>query len=110
MDTNGTLNGIDSALLQVLPYRQNGVLLVKPKTIRNGIVLYAKVAASAGGHFYTVRKKHVGRFRYSYQCVCDGAFLGGYPLCRHVALFKLAEVEAGRDGLADPVGAEVVVR
>jgi len=101
MDTNGGTNGID-ALVQALPYRRNGVLLVTPQTIRNGIVLYGKVAASHGGHFYTVRKKHVGRFRYSYQCVCDGAFLGGYPLCRHIALFKLAEVEAERNGV--PVG------
>ena len=67
-------------------------LLAKPKTLRNGIVLYGRVAsATHEGRWYTVRKKHVGPSRYSYQCTCDGWFLGGVSICRHMAAFKLAE-------------------
>ncbi len=111
MHTNGSTTGLGSVLFQALPSQQEeDVVLVKPKTIRNGIVLYGKVASSEDRRCYTVRKKHVGSFRYSYQCTCDGWFLGGYPICRHLALFKLAETEVASNETEGTVDAGVLAR
>lgn len=77
-------------------YRDGGVWVFKPKTVRNNLVLYGKVASVRDGRkVYDVKKERVGAYQFSYSCNCVGNFLGHY-LCAHIARFRLAEVETGR--------------
>lgn len=70
-----------------------GVSIVKPQALRNGIALYGQVRSSDGRTWYTVKKKRTGKYRFTYDCSCPGNFLGEYHPCRHIAIFKLAESE-----------------
>ena len=80
--------------------QHNGVSLRSPRDLRNGVVLYGSVQSSDGITSYTVKKERVGRHRFVYGCNCLGNFLGRH-LCKHLAAFKLAEVQATqRNGLA----------
>ena len=77
----------------------NGVFLRTPRHLRNGVVLYGSVQSSDGITSYTVKKERVGH-QFVYGCNCLGNFLGRH-LCKHLAVFKLAEAQAAqRNGLA----------
>ncbi len=105
MDTNGDLatqrNGTAWTNGRLFPQTQ-GVSIVKAKALRHGIAAYGQIRASDGKTSYIVKKKRTGKYRFTYYCNCPGSFLGEYHPCRHIALFKLVETEAGRNGL--PVG------
>lgn len=74
-----------------LVYQDGGVWVFKPKTIRNGVVLYGKVFSFRDGHrFYHLKKERVEANQFNYACSCPGSFLGHY-LCAHIARFRLAE-------------------
>jgi len=72
--------------------QSNGAVgLVRPQTVRQGIVLYARVPSTQeSDKRYWVKKRRTGHRRFAYSCTCEGSFLGGH-LCRHIAAFKLAE-------------------
>jgi len=71
--------------------QDGGVWVFKPKTVRNGVVLYGKVVSvSDGRRVYNLKKERLAAYRFTYTCTCQGNFLGGY-LCQHIARFKLAE-------------------
>ena len=95
MDTNGNLATTRNRTAWTngrLPTQ--GVSIVKPHTLRHGIVLYGRVASSDGDTSYLVKKKRTGAYRFTYYCSCPGSFLGEYHPCRHIAVFKLVESEA----------------
>jgi len=74
-----------------LVYQDGGVWLFKPKTIRNGAVLYGKVVSVTDGRrVYDVKKERLRAYQFNYLCSCIGNFLGHY-LCAHIARFKLVE-------------------
>ena len=74
-----------------LIHEDGGVWVFKPKTPRNGIVLYAKVQSLRDGRkVYNVKKERIGAYQFNYSCSCLGNFLGHY-LCVHIARFKLVE-------------------
>ena len=92
MDTNGRLehgNGVHREVVRAVVV--GSVSLRVPREARGNIVLYGSVLASDGSTWYTVKKERRGRFQFEYRCTCAGSFLGEYPICRHLAAFKLAE-------------------
>ena len=105
MNPNGnsaiTRNGTAGTNGRLFPQTQ-GVSIVKPRELRHGIVAYGQVRSSEGETWYTVKKKRTGKYRFTYYCTCLGNFLGEYHPCRHIAVFKLVEVEA--EGNRLPVG------
>ena len=68
------------------------VSLRVPREARGNIVLYGSVLSSDGNTWYRVKKERLGRYQFAYHCTCTGNFLGEYPICHHLAAFKLAEV------------------
>ena len=92
MDTNGRLehgNGVHRRVVRAVV--AGSVSLRVPRETRGDIVLYGQVLSSNGSTWYTVKKERLGRYQFEYRCTCAGNFLGAYPLCRHLAAFKLAE-------------------
>jgi len=95
MDTNGRWAGRDGHGLHqgvVRAVMVGSVSLRVPREARGSIVLYGSVLGSDGQTVYSVKKERRGRYQFSYSCSCPGNFLGEYPICRHLAAFKLAEV------------------
>jgi len=72
--------------------QHNGAVgLVRPQTIRQGVVLYARIPSTQEPNtWYWVTKRRTGSHRFAYRCTCEGNFLGGH-LCKHIAAVKLAE-------------------
>lgn len=92
MDTNGRLehgNGVHRGGVRVVVV--GSVSLRVPQEARGNVVLYGQVLSSDGSTWYTVKKERCGRYQFEYRCTCVGQFLGEYPICRHLAAFKLAE-------------------
>lgn|SRR3989338_2527876 len=93
-DSRHGLNGDGRHLLKLIS-QGGGVWLFRPKTTRNGIVLYGKVVSfNDGRKTYNVKKERLGTYRFDYKCTCLGSFLGHY-LCQHIARFKLVEATTG---------------
>ena len=95
MDTNGRLgsrNGYGVHQQVVGAVMVGSVSLRVPREARGNIVLYGSVLSSDGTTSYVVKKERLGRYQFAYHCTCAGNFLGEYPICRHLAAFKLAEV------------------
>jgi len=95
MDTNGRLagrngHGVEQHVIGAVAV--GGVSLRVPREARGNIVLYGSVLSSDGNTWYTVKKERLGRYQFAYHCTCAGNFLGEHPICRHLAAFKLAEV------------------
>ena len=95
MDTNGSrtnrFSGSSRRLLSTLIYQDGGVWVFKPKTVRNGLVLYGKVLSLKDGHkVYNLKKERIAPYQFNYLCSCLGNFLGHY-LCAHIARFKVVE-------------------
>ena len=95
MDMNGRLgsrngNGVHQEGVRAVVV--GSVSLRVPREARGNIVLYGNVLSSDGNTWYTVKKTRLGRYQFAYRCTCAGNFLGEYPICRHLAAFKLAEV------------------
>jgi len=107
MDTNGyrthRFSGGNGRIRASVVYRDGGVWVFKPKTVRNNLVLYGKVVSLRHRRrVYDVKKEQVGAYQFNYSCTCLGSFLGRY-LCRHIAQFRLAEGETVRaNDAADP--------
>ena len=91
MDTNGRLENENGVHRQVVRAVVGRVSLRVPREARGNIVLYGSVLGSDGNTWYTVKKERLGRYQFEYRCTCAGNFLGEYPICRHLAAFKLAE-------------------
>lgn len=88
------LNGNGHHLLKLIS-QGGGVWVFKPKSIRNGVVLYGKVVSLKNGRkVYDVKKERLGAYQFNYSCTCLGNFLGHY-LCSHLAQFKLVEATTG---------------
>ncbi len=83
---------MQEVLEQAVGRQSNGAVgLVRPQIVRQGIVLYARVPSTQeSDKWYWVKKRRTGHHRFAYRCTCEGSFLGGH-LCRHIAVFKLAE-------------------
>ena len=93
MDMNGRLgngNGVHQGVVRAIMV--GSVSVRAPREPRGNIVLYGQVLSSDGNTWYTVKKTRLGRYQFSYHCTCAGNFLGEHPICRHLAAFKLAEV------------------
>ena len=95
MDTNGRVgsrngHGVHQGMVGAVVV--GSVSLRVPHEARGNIVLYGSVLGSDGSTCYTVKKERVARYQFAYRCTCAGNFLGEYPICRHLAAFKLAEV------------------
>ena len=95
MDTNGQRTNRFGSRNGYLPsnlvYQDGGVWLFKPKTRRNGVVLYGKVVSLKDGRkVYNTKKERIAPYQFNYSCTCLGSFLGHY-LCVHIARFKLVE-------------------
>ena len=89
-DRGFRLHGNASHPLRLI-YEDGGVWVFKPKTLRNGIVLYGKVLSLRDGRkVYDLKKERMGVSQFNYTCTCTGNFLGRH-LCQHIARFKLAE-------------------
>ena len=92
MDTNGRLENENGVHRQVVKMAVVGsVSLRVPHEARGNIVLYGSVLSRDGSTWYTVKKERLGRYQFAYRCTCAASFLGEYPICRHLAAFKLAE-------------------
>jgi hypothetical protein len=89
MSTNGRLEGRNGHAIKESII--SNVSLKVPQEARHGIVAYGQVLSSDGKTSYIVKKKRTGKYRFTYYCSCPGSFLGGHRLCRHIAIFKLAE-------------------
>lgn len=95
MDTNGRWgsrngNGVHQGVVRAVMV--GSASLRVPREPRGNIVLYGSVLSSDGSRWHTVKKTRIGRYQFAYHCTCAGNFLGEYPVCRHLAAFKLAEV------------------
>ena len=95
MDTNGRWagrngNGVHQGVVRAIMV--GSVTLKTPSESRGNIVLYGSVLSSDGSTWYTVKKTRLGSYQFAYHCTCAGNFLGEHPICRHLAAFKLAEV------------------
>ncbi len=107
MDTNrhrtNRFGGSNGYGLSNVIYRDGGVWVFKPKTVRNGVVLYGKVISLRNGRrVYDLKKERIGAYQFNYACSCLGNFLGHY-LCAHIARFKLAETATVKhNGTPDP--------
>lgn len=99
MDTNGyrtnRFGGRNGRIPSNVIYRDGGVWVFKPKTVRSNLVLYGKVVSLRDERrVYDVKKERLGAYRFNYSCTCLGSFLGHY-LCVHIARFKLVEAATG---------------
>ena len=95
MDMNGRLgngNGHGAHQGMVGAVVVDRVSLRVPREARGNIVIYGQVLSSDGSTWYTVKKERLGRYQFAYHCTCAGNFLDEYPICRHLAAFKLAEI------------------
>ena len=95
MDMNGRFgsrngHGVHQGVVRAVMV--GSVTLRAPREARGNIVLYGSVLSSDGSTWYTVKKERLGRYQFTYRCTCAGNFLGEYPICHHLAAFKLAEV------------------
>ena len=96
MDTNGRLgsrngHGVQQGTADIAV--TDGISVRVPQAVRNGVVLYGQVPSLNGSlKLYWVKKRRLGVARFAYQCNCEANFLGNH-LCRHIAAFRLAEVE-----------------
>ena len=96
MDMNGRLgsrngHGVHQGLVDAA--MTGGISVKVPQTVRNGVVLYGQVPSLNGSlKLYWMKKRRLGMARFTYQCHCEANFLGNH-LCRHIAAFRLAEIE-----------------
>ena len=100
MNTNGCRANRFGSRNGYLPssiiYQDGGVWLFRPKTVRNGVVLYGKVVSfNDGRKAYNVKKERIGAYQFNYVCTCLGNFLG-HHLCSHIARLKLVEAATGK--------------